>query len=54
MNSFPVASKFQPTKHAIERLRQRFYPDLSEKQAAELLTKLARQAKALKVSGGRN
>mgnify|MGYP001431553000 CR=1 FL=1 len=45
-------SKFQPTKHAIERLRMRFYPELSDRQAAELLRKLARNAKPLKVSKG--
>lgn len=54
MDRYPVTSKFQPTQHAIERLRLRFYPDLSDEQAAEMLRKLARGAKPLKKSGRRN
>lgn len=54
MDRYSITSRFQPTKHAIERLRLRFYPDLSDEQAAEMLRRLARGAKPLKVSGGRN
>lgn len=54
MSRFTPPSKFQPTKHAIDRLRERFYPDLSDEKAAEMLRKLAQGAKPLKVRGGRN
>lgn len=54
MERFSASTRFQPTKHAIDRLRLRFYSDLSEEKAAEMLRKLARGAKPLKVSGGRN
>jgi len=54
MERFPTTTRFANTKHAVERLRERFRPDLSEEKAAELLRKLARGAKPLKVSGGRN
>lgn len=54
MERFTPLSKLEPTKHAIDRLRERFYPDLSDEKAGELLRKLAQSAKPLKVRGGRN
>lgn len=45
-----------PTTHAAERLIERFYPNLTEKEAFERLRRLACTAKPLKVNvrrGGR-
>lgn len=47
-------TRFQPTKHPIERLQLRFYPDLSDEKAADLLRKIAKGARPLKVRVGRN
>ncbi len=43
------ASKFAPTKHAAQRLRERAFPTISEPQAFRLLERYARQAQPLKV-----
>lgn len=42
-------SSFRPTAHAANRLRERFYPNLTDEQAFERLERLARNAKPLKI-----
>lgn len=43
-------TKFTPTRHAIERLRERFHPHISDDRAREILESLAKDAKPLKVT----
>ena len=41
-------SRLTPTRHAANRLRERAFPNLTEKQAFRLLERFARQARPLK------
>lgn len=43
------ASRFIPTRHAAQRLRERAFPELTERQAVRLLERYARRARPLKV-----
>jgi hypothetical protein len=46
-----TASRFTPTRHAANRLRERVFPKLTEKQALRLLERYARHARPLKAAG---
>ena len=43
------ATRFSPTRHAAQRLRERVFPNLTEQQALRLLERYARVARPLKV-----
>lgn len=52
MEKIQRSTRFHPTKHAIDRMRERIHPGISEKRAAELLRSLAKTARPLKRTYG--
>jgi hypothetical protein len=44
----------QPSVHSIEQLRLRFYPDISDADAARILRHLAKRARPLKIKHPRS
>jgi len=48
MERITAETSFKPTAHAITRLQERFYPDVNEERAAEILHNLAKNARPLK------
>lgn len=50
MEKIPSQTRFMPTRHAVARLQERFYPGMSEERATQLLLQLAKAACPLKVS----
>lgn len=48
MERITAESSFKPTAHAIARLQERFYPNVNEERAAEILRNLAKNARPLK------
>lgn len=49
MEKIPAHSSFEPTRHAVARLQERFYPDMNDERAAQLLLHLARKARPVKI-----
>lgn len=50
MEKIPSQTSFKPTRHAVARLQERFYPGMSEERATQLLRQLAKTARPVKTA----